>query len=71
VKYSSDKDAKHAYDDFAKYYLPELSKEPAVKIEDGTWTACRLIQDLLIIVFNAPVKDNALRLIEAVKKKSR
>ena len=71
VKYEKDKDAKHAYDDFAKYYLPELSKEPVVKIEDGTWTACRLAKKLLIIVFNAPVKDKALHLIEAVQKKSR
>jgi len=71
VKYSSDKDAKHAYDDFAKYYLPELSKEPVVKIEDGTWTACRLEKNLLIIVFNAPVKGKALHLIEAVQKKAR
>jgi len=71
VKYSSDKDAKHAYDDFAKYYLPELSKEPVVKIEDGTWTACHVEKNLLIIVFNAPVKDKALHLIEGVQKKSR
>jgi len=71
VKYSSDKDAKHAYDDFAKYYLPELSQETVVKIEDGTWTACRLEKNLLIIVLNAPVKDKALHLIEAVQKKTR
>ncbi|MCK5423010.1 MAG: hypothetical protein KAJ08_12640 [Deltaproteobacteria bacterium] len=71
VKYSSDKDAKHAYDDFAKYYLPELSQETVVKIEDGTWTACRLEKNLLIIVFNAPVKDKALHLIEAVQKRTR
>ena len=71
VKYENDKDARYAYDDFAKYYLPELSKEPVVKIEDGTWTACRLEKKLLIIVFNAPVKDKALHLIEEVQKKSR
>ena len=71
VKYSSDKDAKHAYDDFAKYYLPELSQETVVKIEDGTWTACRLEKNLLIIVLNAPVKGKALHLIEAVQKKTR
>jgi hypothetical protein len=71
VKYRKDKDAKRAYSDFVKYYLPELSKGPAVQIEDGTWTACQLAGDLLIIVFNAPLRNKALQMIEAVQKKSR
>jgi len=68
VKYKSDKDAKRAYNDFVKYYLPELSKRRVVQIEDGTWTSCQLTGNLLIIVFNAPIKDKALHLIEAVQK---
>lgn len=68
VKYKNDKDARHAYNDFVKYYLPELSKERVVQIEDGTWTACQLAGDLLIVVFNAPLEDKALHLIEGVQK---
>jgi hypothetical protein len=68
VKYQKDKDAGLAYDDFVKYYLPELYKERVVKIEDGTWTACQLTGNFLIIVFNAYTKDEALYLIEAVQK---
>jgi hypothetical protein len=68
VEYKKDKDAKLAYDDFVKYYLPELYKGSAVQIEDGTWTACQLTGNLLIIVFNASVKDKAIHLIEAVQK---
>jgi hypothetical protein len=68
VKYKKNKDAKTAYSDFIKYYLPGLSGELAVQIEDGTWTACQLAEDLLIIVFNAPIKDKAIQLIETVQK---
>ena len=68
VKYQKGKDAKLAYNDFSKYYLPELSKEHVVQIEDGTWTACEMAGELLIIVFNAPREDKALHLIEAVKE---
>jgi hypothetical protein len=69
VKYKKDKDAKIAYDDFIKYYLPGLSGERAIQIEDGTWTACQLTGNFLMVVFNAPVKEGALHLIEAVKEK--
>jgi hypothetical protein len=70
VKYKKDKDAETAYDDFMKYYLPGLSGERVIQIEDGTWTAGQLTGNLLIIVFNAPVKDKALYLIDAVQKNS-
>jgi len=71
VEYKSSKEAEQAYDDFSRSYLPALSDTHIVQIEDGTWTACRLEKNLLIIVFNAPVKGKALHLIEAVQKKSR
>ena len=70
VKYRKEKDAECAKSDFIHYYLPELSNRRAVQIEDGTWTACRLTGNMLIIVFNAPGEDSALRLIESVLKKA-
>jgi len=68
VEYKKNKDAVRAYNDFVKFYLPELSKRRAVQIEDGSWTAGQLSENLLIIVFNAPQKDKAINLIEAVQK---
>ncbi len=68
VKYKKNKDAETAYNDFIKYYLPGLSGESVVQIKDGTWTACQLAEKLLIIVFNAPIKDKAIHLIETVQK---
>lgn len=64
VQYTDDQNAQYAYNDFVKSYLPELSKAHVVQIEDGTWTACQLTGNLLIIVFNAPMKDKALHLIQ-------
>jgi hypothetical protein len=69
VKYKKNKDAETAYNDFIKHHLPGLSGESAIQIEDGTWTACQLTGNFLVVVFNAPVKERALHLIEAVKEK--
>ena len=67
--YQKEKDAELAHNDFIEHYLPELSKELVAKVEDGTWTACQLSGNFLIIVFNAPTEDRALNLIEAVKER--
>lgn len=68
VRYKENKDAETAYNDFTKYYLPGLSRERAVQVPDGTWTACQLTGNLLTIVFNAPLKDKAVHLMETVQK---
>jgi hypothetical protein len=68
VKYPDEDKVTLGYNDFARYYLPELSKASAVQIEDGTWTGCQRTGNLLVIVFNARAKDEVLNLIESVKK---
>ncbi len=68
LKYRNNADAKLGYNDFVKYYLPELSGKSAVKIEDNTWTGSQIKGDFLIIVFNAPTEYKALNLMEAVQK---
>lgn len=70
VKYRDDKEAAVGYNDFIDHYLPELSKSPAVQIEDGTWTGCRKTGTLLVVVFNAPTEKETLNMIEAVGKNS-
>jgi hypothetical protein len=69
IQYRGEKEASRAYGDFAKSYLPELSKKPAVQIEDGTWTGCRKENNLLMVVFNAGAEDEALDLMGAVQTK--
>jgi hypothetical protein len=67
VRYRDGEAAKAAYDDFVQHYLPELGEKPLMRIEDGTWTGCRLWGDLLAVVFNAPTEAAVSRLIEAVE----
>lgn len=68
VQYKTKNDAVNAYNEFTEYYLPALSESAAVQIEDGTWTACQLADNLLIAVFNTPEKDQAIHLIENVRE---
>ena len=69
VRYQIEDDGKRAYDDFVTHYLPELAEERVVRIEDGTWTGCQLVQNHLIAVFHAPAKESADTLIEEVQQK--
>jgi hypothetical protein len=69
VAYPGGEAAREAYDDFAKHYLPELSGQVAVRVEDGTWTGCELSQELIAIVFNAPSRDGAVGLLDEVRKR--
>lgn len=68
VEYTGDQPAQQAYADFVKSYLPNLSGKEPVRIEDGTWTACRLSGRLLMVVFNAAQAKDASLLLEAVVK---
>jgi hypothetical protein len=70
VKYETEGDAKGAFDSFTASYLPELSENCAVQIEDGTWTGCLLSGNLVIVVFNAPGEDQAISLMEAIRERA-
>ena len=69
VEYKNSEDAHAAHANFVKHYLPELKQKKTVQIEDGTWTACQLKENLIIIVLNVSEENRALRLIEDVKNK--
>ena len=71
VEYENSQNARVAHDNFVKHYLPELTQKKTVRIEDGTWTACQLKENFIIIVLNAPEENKALHLIEEVEKKHR
>jgi hypothetical protein len=69
VEYKNSQDARAAHDNFVKHYLPELTQNKTVRIEDGTWTSCRLKENLIIIILSAPEKNKALHLMEDVENK--
>jgi hypothetical protein len=65
VRYPDEESAKSAYESFTAGYLPELSGAAAVRIEDGTWTGCRLSGAVVAVVFNAPTEALARDLMES------
>jgi hypothetical protein len=71
VEYPIAQSAQEAYRDFVKSYLPNVSGQKPVQIEDGTWTACRLSGYLFMAVFNAARAVDATHLLDAVEKKQR
>lgn len=69
VMYQTEENAERAHRDFVTHYLPDLSREPVIRIEDGTWTGCRLHGELIILVFDAPTEDRVDRLMKAVQER--
>jgi hypothetical protein len=71
VQYQKGEQAAAAFNDFVQYYMPEHSGEFVLQIEDGTWTACRLSGNYLLVVFNATTRNGALGLISDVQERIR
>jgi hypothetical protein len=66
IEYPDDGRAAAAEASFISHYAPELDKEEAAQIEDGTWVACRRAGVLLSIVFNASTEEAADELLDGV-----
>ncbi len=69
IKYLSADDAIKAHHSFIKNYLPELSIEPIVQIEDGRWSGCLRSGTYLIAIFNSPDREKASQLIGETRKR--
>ncbi len=54
---------------FIKNFAPELAGQTPVQIEDGNWVGCSRIGEKLLIVFDAPQRDSAEKLIQSAEKK--
>ncbi len=70
ARYPLEVEAEAAFNSFTEAYMPELRTEPAIRSDDGNWTAGRHEGNLIIVVFNAPSQGAALSLIEAVQGKA-
>ena len=69
MKYRNKNESDSAYFNFVRSYLPELVRQTAVQIEDGTWTGCLRKESYLIVVFNVGEKRAAEALMKKVEKK--
>jgi len=61
--------ASQAYKSFMQSYMPDATELGLVQTEDLKWTATKLHQDFIIIIFNAPSRFFAIGTIEKVEKR--
>ena len=66
VVYSERSRAEKAYGAFRKGMTPGADACGCTRMDDGTWTACRLREKRVIAAFKSPSCDAALRLLDAV-----
>jgi hypothetical protein len=66
VRYRSDALAGAAHENFMKIYMPD-AVSGAARMENGKWTMAALDRDLLMIVFEAPGREQAAVLLAAVR----
>jgi len=67
IRYENYSEAKKAYDNFIKVYMPE-AKDGLAQMENKKWTMAVLDQNIVRIVFEAPEKKNAFDLHTAVRR---
>jgi hypothetical protein len=66
VRYTGADKANDAYESFIKTYMPEAEDSGILRTENGKWTAARLKEELLIIVFDSQDESHAKRMIQSV-----
>jgi hypothetical protein len=64
IRYPGPGLAASALQGFTSAYMPDASEPGFVQIEDGKWTAIHQENNLLIIIFGAPSRQHALKIIK-------
>jgi len=67
IQYPSSQEAEKAIGSFIKNYLPEVSKEGTIQIENRKWISVKLKKDMLLIFFDSPTKAMAEKLMGEVE----
>lgn len=67
VRYPEKGKASKAYKGFVDAYMPDAVGEGLVQTEDMKWTAAKVSNDLLVIVFNAPSDVFAKEMMKKIK----
>jgi hypothetical protein len=69
IQYPTKKLAGEALQSFVKAYMPDVSTSKTIKTENGRWAAAQPHREYVLVVFDAPNKENAEELTQATKKK--
>ncbi|MGQ9776339.1 MAG: DUF6599 family protein [Thermodesulfobacteriota bacterium] len=68
IKYPEAREARKASNRFRKAYLPEAITSKPIQMENGKWTSMKLIQNYLVVIFDAPYSHQAERLIDVTSQ---
>ncbi len=71
IKYEDQQKSTRAYENFINTYMPEVRHSGAAQMENKKWTAAKIIQNMVAIVFEAPQKNWAWQLLSSVKFENR
>ncbi len=69
IEYPTVADVRVAFKSFSENYSKEIQTSSTVEIEDGSWIACKTMNKILVGVFNAGSKTQALELMNQVREK--
>ncbi len=69
IQYPTKKLAGEALQSFVKVYMPDASTSKTIKTENGRWAAAQSHQEYVLVVFDAPNKENAEELVQAAEKR--
>jgi hypothetical protein len=58
-----------AYDSFLTHYMPDSKGEGIVKTENKKWTACVKEKNYILIIFDAPTKEQAMISLDTFKRR--
>ncbi len=67
IQYTDEEKAKKAFINFLDVYMPEAGKSGIIKTEDDRWTAVRLDENLLSVIFNARSESQAKDILDDIK----
>ncbi len=67
VQYPVEADAAKAWETFTTAYLREVKRQGVVQTQRGKWTAAKRVGRVLAIVFDAPSRREALKMLEEVR----
>jgi hypothetical protein len=69
IRYQNQKEANEALNTFLNAYIPEEKESGIAQIENGKWVGAQLEGAFVVVAFDAPTKDHAQAMLEAVSSK--
>lgn len=67
IQYPDQRQAEKGFKGFIQAYMPEAVSSNTVRTESGKWTAAKLYQTYVLIVFDAPSREKGEKLLESTE----